>query len=169
MMYPFMTLNDGSEIVHSETRPDGRVKVYIEKPDEKDCFHHVTCYLPDYTWEDSFGFTDEELARYKEIVSSTSNLILEFAADGGFENASGFFLGVSPCIADTPVVEGDEVREFSELRAGEIASVACEDTAAVGSQPELCNVLRRSANGSVDVDRLAGFVHPKEQNLAPKA
>lgn len=91
MMYPFMTLNDGSEIVHSETRPDGRVKVYIEKPDEKDCFHHVTCYLPDYTWEDSFGFTDEELARYKEIVSSTSNLILEFAADGGFENASGFY------------------------------------------------------------------------------
>lgn len=76
MMYPFMTLNDGSEIVHSEMRPDGRVKVYIEKPDEKDCFHHVTCCLPDYTWEDSFGFTDEELARYKEIVSSTSNLIL---------------------------------------------------------------------------------------------
>lgn len=76
MMYPFMTLNDGSEIVHSETRPDGRVKVYIEKPDEKDCFHHVTCCLPDYTWEDSFGFTDEELARYKEIVSSASNLIL---------------------------------------------------------------------------------------------
>lgn len=76
MMYPFMTLNDGSEIVHSETRPDGRVKVYIEKPDEKDCFHHVTCYPPDYTWEGSFGFTDEELARYKEIVSSTSNLIL---------------------------------------------------------------------------------------------
>lgn len=76
MMYPFMTLNDGSEIVHSGTRPDGRVKAYIEKPDEKDCFHHVTCYLPDYTWEDSFGFTVEELTRYKEIVSSTSNLIL---------------------------------------------------------------------------------------------
>lgn len=76
MMHPFMTLNDGSEIVHSETRPDGRVKVYIEKPDEKDCFHHVTCCLPGYTWVDSFGFTDEELARYKEIVSSTSNLIL---------------------------------------------------------------------------------------------
>ena len=49
MMYPFMTLNDGTEIVHSETLPDGRVKVYIEKPDAKDCFHHVTCYLPDYS------------------------------------------------------------------------------------------------------------------------
>ena len=60
MMYPFMTLNDGTEIVHSETLPDGRVKVYIEKPDAKDCFHHVTCYLPDYSWEDQYGFTDED-------------------------------------------------------------------------------------------------------------
>ena len=33
MMYPFMTLDDGAEIVHSETKPDGSVKVYVEKPD----------------------------------------------------------------------------------------------------------------------------------------
>ena len=46
MMYPFMTLEDNTEIVHSDFLDDGRVKVYIEKPDEKDCFHHMTCYLP---------------------------------------------------------------------------------------------------------------------------
>ena len=40
MMYPFMTLDDATEIVHSETQSDGRVKVYIEKPDEKDGFLH---------------------------------------------------------------------------------------------------------------------------------
>ena len=34
MMYPYMTLNDNTEIVHSEMLEDGRVKVYIEKPDE---------------------------------------------------------------------------------------------------------------------------------------
>jgi len=39
MMYPFMTLDDGMEIVHSEMRSDGSVKVYMEKPDEKDGFH----------------------------------------------------------------------------------------------------------------------------------
>ena len=38
MMYPFMTLDDNAEIVHSEMGKDGRVKVYIEKPDEKDGF-----------------------------------------------------------------------------------------------------------------------------------
>ena len=47
MMYPFMTLDDNTEIVHSEMQPDHRVKVYIEKPDEKDCFHSAVCYLPD--------------------------------------------------------------------------------------------------------------------------
>ena len=50
MMYPFMTLDDDTEIVHSDMLPDGRVKVYIERPDEKYGFRHATCYLPDYTW-----------------------------------------------------------------------------------------------------------------------
>ena len=30
MMYAFMTLDDSAEIVHSEMRPDGTVKVYVE-------------------------------------------------------------------------------------------------------------------------------------------
>ena len=52
MMYPFLTLDDGTEIVHSETKQDGRVKVYVEKPDEKLCFRNATCWLPGYEWED---------------------------------------------------------------------------------------------------------------------
>ena len=36
MMYPYLTLNDDTEITHSELHPNGRVKVYIETPDEKD-------------------------------------------------------------------------------------------------------------------------------------
>ena len=39
MMYPFLTLDDQTEIVHSQLLDDGSVKVYVEKPDEKDCFH----------------------------------------------------------------------------------------------------------------------------------
>lgn len=34
MMYPYMTLNDDTEITHSEMNVDGTVKVYIETPDE---------------------------------------------------------------------------------------------------------------------------------------
>ena len=85
-----MTLEDGTEIVHSEMREDGRVKVYLEKPDAKDGFHHATCYLPGYDWEDVFGFTEEEMKRYQEVIESTAHLILEFSQEGGFENASSF-------------------------------------------------------------------------------
>ena len=31
MMYPYMTLNDDTEITHSEMKEDGRVKVYISE------------------------------------------------------------------------------------------------------------------------------------------
>lgn len=90
MMYPFMTLDDDTEIVHSEMKDDGRVMVYIEKPDAKDCFHHATCWLPEYKWEDIEGFTDEVIARYEDVIKSTAHLILRFSQEGGLENASGF-------------------------------------------------------------------------------
>lgn len=90
MMYPFITLNDETEITHSEMYPNGKVKVYIEKPDEKDCFHHATCYLPNYEWEDIYGFNSNEIAELQNLIKSTAHLIIEFAQEGGFDNASNF-------------------------------------------------------------------------------
>lgn len=90
MMYPFLTLDDGTEIVHSEMRSDGSVKVYLEKPDAKDCFHYASCYLPAYRWEDIFGFSEKEIDRYREVIESTAHLILQFSKEGGFENAASF-------------------------------------------------------------------------------
>ena len=90
MMYPFLQLNDNTEIVHSEMLSDGSVKVYVEKPDAKDCFHNMTCYLPKYEITESFGFSNEEIKSYLDIIKSTSNLIMEFARNGGFEHAAGF-------------------------------------------------------------------------------
>ena len=69
MMFPFLTLDDGTEIVHSEKLENGRVKFYIERPDEKDCFHHATCYLPDYEWTDNYGFTPDEIQNFQQIIS----------------------------------------------------------------------------------------------------
>ena len=90
MMYPFLTLDDSTEIVHSQTLQDGNVKVYIEKPDEKDEFHHATCFLPEYRWIDIFGFSDTDIQKYQKIIESTAHLIIRFAAEGGLENAAGF-------------------------------------------------------------------------------
>ena len=88
MLYPFMTLEDNTEIVHSDILEDGRVKVYIEKPDAEFCFRHATCYLPGYIWEDIYEFSEEDIAKFQEIIESTAHLIFEFAREGGFENAS---------------------------------------------------------------------------------
>jgi arginine deiminase len=90
MFYPFLTLDDDTEIVHSEVLDDGSVKVYAETPDETDCFHHMTCYLPDYRLEDVSGYSAAEVERLLEVIRSTAHLILEFAKEGGFENAAGF-------------------------------------------------------------------------------
>ena len=64
-----------TEIVHSEMKPDGKVKVYIETPDEKCCFKHATCWLPDYKWEDIFEYSDEDIKHFDEIIHSMAHLI----------------------------------------------------------------------------------------------
>lgn len=89
MMYPFLTLDDETEITHSEFLPSKRVKIYVEKPDAKDCFHHMSCYLPDYSIDEIVGFNDVEVKKYMEIIRSTAHLIMKFSREGGFENASG--------------------------------------------------------------------------------
>ncbi len=68
MMYPYLTLDDETEIVHSEMLSDNTVKVYIEKPDEKDGFHYASCFLPKYDWQDIFGFLSKAIEANKDIV-----------------------------------------------------------------------------------------------------
>ena len=89
MMYPFLQIDGDTEIVHSDMFPNGEVKVYVEKPDAKDGFHHASCFLPSYRWEDVKGFSTKEIDRYQEVIESTAHLIMEFAQTGGFENAAG--------------------------------------------------------------------------------
>jgi len=90
MMYPFITLNDDTEITHSEMKDDGSVKVYIETPDKKDGFHNATCWLPMYKWENINGYSSEEMDMFEEMVRNNAHLIIEFAMKGGFQNASSF-------------------------------------------------------------------------------
>ena len=87
-MYPFMTLNDDTEITHSEMRPDGNVKVYIETPNEKDGFHSAVCWLPDYKWESINGYTDAEMAYFRQLIRNNAHIIIEFSHDGGVLDAT---------------------------------------------------------------------------------
>ena len=87
MMYPYMTLNDDTEITHSEMKPDGQVKVYIGTPDLKDGFQNATCWLPGYRWECN-GYSDAEMSYYKKLVRDNAHLIIEFSKEGGILNAA---------------------------------------------------------------------------------
>mgnify|MGYP007102099463 CR=1 FL=1 len=90
MMFPYMTLNDDTEITHSEMDADGRVRVFrvcIEKPMDYG-FKSATCWLPDYTWQEIKGYSEPEMTYYRQLVRNNAHLILEYARDGGVLNAT---------------------------------------------------------------------------------
>ena len=68
MMYPFLTLDDQTEFVHSERYADGTMRIYIEKSDPIDGFHSATCILPLYRWKSICGFTAEEITVFQQII-----------------------------------------------------------------------------------------------------
>ena len=73
MLYPFMTLPDGTEIVHSEVLTDNGkrfVKICIEQP-VTGGFHSAVCWLPDYRWEDVQGFSEEEISRFQTLIQKS--------------------------------------------------------------------------------------------------
>jgi hypothetical protein len=91
MVYPFLTLDDGTEIVHSEYHDDGTVKVYMETADEVLGFKHATIWLPSYQREDICGYPEDDIKRFEEIIRSTEHLIIRLSKEGGFTNASRTF------------------------------------------------------------------------------
>ena len=92
MMYPFMTLDDKTEVVHSEVYDsDGTetVKVYFEKP-VYGGFHSAECYLPSYEWKNIDGFSPEEIEIFQEYLQSVAHIVSRRAREGGFDNAANF-------------------------------------------------------------------------------
>lgn len=69
MIYPFMTLEDDTEITHSEMQENGEVKVYVETTDEK-----VEGY-------------SEEVEKYLDFIHKAAHIIFEFSQEGGFNHA----------------------------------------------------------------------------------
>ena len=90
MMYPYMTLADGTEIVHSHIieKDNGQqvVLVHFERPTE-DGFDSARCCLPAYTWISGQGYSDEELAFFEQLLHSNAHLLYKYAAEGGIRIA----------------------------------------------------------------------------------
>lgn len=77
MMYPFMVLDDKTEVVHSDAYIDNgveTVKVYFEQP-VYGGFHSAECYLPSYTWKNIDGFSSKEISKYEDFLKSVAQSI----------------------------------------------------------------------------------------------
>lgn len=89
MLYPYITLGDGTEILHTGVKEkDGleTVQVHFEKPISTG-FKSARCILPTYEWIIKENYSDEEIAFFIEFLEHNIHLIYEFARVGGAESA----------------------------------------------------------------------------------
>lgn len=89
MMYPYMTLADETEIVHSQViEEDGKKKVIVhfERPTENG-FDSARCELPEYRWLARSGYSDSEIHFFEQMLQSNAHLIYRYAENGGVQIA----------------------------------------------------------------------------------
>lgn len=89
MMYPYMTLSDETEIVHSQLIEDKGIKkviVNFERPTDNG-FDSARCELPEYKWTEKEGYSDEEIAFFEKLLHSNAHLLCKYAANGGIKIA----------------------------------------------------------------------------------
>lgn len=93
MRYPFIKQNDNTEIVFSETKPDGDVLVFFERwDDDIENFDSMTISLKDQKEYNVVGFSNDEVKEKKEFVLNMTPLIFRFSKQGGIgERAEDIF------------------------------------------------------------------------------
>lgn len=67
MLYPFLTLADDTEIVHSGYRPDGTVLFVIETPIYGG-FKSARFVYPKNSWKEIEGYDEEEIKTLENII-----------------------------------------------------------------------------------------------------
>lgn len=89
MMYPYMTLDDETEIVHSQIiHEEGKEKVIVnfERPTQ-DGFDSARCELPSYRWISIEGYSAEDIELFETFLHSNAHLLYRYAAAGGVDIA----------------------------------------------------------------------------------
>ena len=91
MRYPFMTLEDETEVVHSEILPDAsgkeHVRVNFERPVDGG-FLEAECWLPEYRWTEVRGYKDAELLELDRFLHRVAPIVIDLAREGGFSYAA---------------------------------------------------------------------------------
>lgn len=86
MMYPYMTLADETEIVHSHIIDGEKVIVHFERPTE-DGFHSARFELPSYSLLSCEGYSPDEIEFFDRLLRHNAHLIYKYAECGGVKIA----------------------------------------------------------------------------------
>ena len=80
-MYPYMVMNDGTSVLHSEVYEEGesqRVEVHFQRETE-DGYHVAYCILPEYELIKCEGFTRKEISEFEVFLRDNVFWIYEYA------------------------------------------------------------------------------------------
>ena len=89
LMYPYIILNDETEISHSHVinkNGQNEIEVHFERPAENG-FDTARCALPSYVWIIREGFSEDELQDFIHFLKSNAHLLFKYAASGGIQVA----------------------------------------------------------------------------------
>ena len=89
-MYPYITLADETEIVHSQIIEENgieKVEVHFERPTENG-FDSIRFELPTYKilFKDG-NYTEKEIKMFEEFLQNNAHLIYKYAKSGGVKIA----------------------------------------------------------------------------------
>lgn len=82
MLYPYMTLTDETEIVHShliEENGEQKVLVHFERPTDNG-FDSARCELPSYNWILIDGYSNDEIVLFEQMLRSNYDLLYKYAS-----------------------------------------------------------------------------------------
>lgn len=76
MIYPLLSLYDGTEFTYTDLQENGNIIVYVETPDAIDGFHSLECVLPDYAIRNVQGYSESKQEKILEIIKSNVEKIV---------------------------------------------------------------------------------------------
>ena len=68
MIYPLLSLYDGTEITFTDLQNDGNIIVYVETPNAIDGFHSLECVLPNFEIKNVRGYSALKQKRYLRLL-----------------------------------------------------------------------------------------------------
>ena len=77
MIYPLLSLYDGTEFTYTDLQSDGTIIVYVETPNAIDGFHSLECVLPDYEVRNVQGYSQSKQDKILEIIKNNVDRIMD--------------------------------------------------------------------------------------------